>query len=48
MFLRHQSSFLYYPFFSISDLGGAMNVTNYANVESAWQLFMLYGALPGS
>ena len=48
VFLRHQTSFLHYPFFSISDLGGAMNVTNYANVESAWQLFMLYGALPGT
>ena len=46
VFLRHQFSFLHYPFFSISDLGGAMSVTNYANVESAWQQFMLYGALP--
>lgn len=46
VFLRHQSSLLHYPFFSISDLGGNMSVTNYANVESAWQLFMLYGALP--
>lgn len=46
VFLRHQSSLLHYPFFSISDLGGAMSVTNYANVESVWQLFMLYGALP--
>ena len=41
VFLRHQSSFLHYPFFSISDLGGARSVADYANVESAWQLFML-------
>lgn len=46
VFLRHQFSFLHYPFFSISDLGGARSMTSYANVESAWQLFMLYGALP--
>ena len=48
VFLRHQTTFLHYPFFSVSDLGGARSTTNSANVESAWQMFMLYGALPGT
>ena len=48
VFLRHQTTFLHYPFFSISDLGGTRSATNSANVESAWQMFMLYGALPGT
>lgn len=46
VFLRHQSSPFHYPFFSISDLGGGTHAADYANVESAWQLFMLYGNLP--
>lgn len=46
--LRHQSSPLHYPFFPISDFGGGTYVADYANVESAWQLFMLYGNLPES
>ena len=45
VFLRHRSSFLHYPFSSISDLGGASALADYAGVESAWQLFMLYGSL---
>ena len=45
VFLRHRFSFLHYPFFSISDLGGAKSVTDYANVESAWQLFMVHSSL---
>lgn len=44
--LRHQSAPLHYPFFPISDFGGGTYVADYANVESAWQLFMLYGNLP--
>lgn len=45
VFLRHRSSFLHYPFSSISDLGGSSFVADYAGVESAWQLFMVHSSL---
>ena len=45
VFLRHRSSFLHYPFASISDLGGSSFAADYAGVESAWQLFMVHNSL---
>ena len=45
VFLRHRSSFLHYPFSSISDFGGNRYTADYAGVESVWQLFMAHDSL---
>ncbi|MGI5962721.1 MAG: hypothetical protein ACOX7N_03275 [Lawsonibacter sp.] len=42
LFLRHQSSLLQYPFFSISDLGGQRYAGQQGAIQTAWATFEFF------